>query len=88
MRAKIKLSTGKAMVSGYRWVKLPWEQTVKGKLSEGNDFIPIRCRECGCCRGKRGDEVVLPGPNAAFSTIGTVSTGWEILEGGNVLFVE
>ena len=80
MRAEIKLSTGKAMVSGYRWGRLPWEQTVEGKLSKRNDFIPIRCRECGCCRGKRGDEVVLPSSKAAFGPVGTVSTSRKLLE--------
>ncbi len=50
--------------------------------------MPIRRRKLGRSGDQSGDEVVLPGPNAAFSTIGTVSTGWEILEGGNVFVVE
>ena len=50
--------------------------------------MPIGHRKLGRSGGQCGDEMVLPGPNAAFSTVGTVSTGWEILEGGNVLFVE
>ena len=50
--------------------------------------MPMRRRKLGRSGGQGGDEVVLPCPDAAFSTIGTVSAGWEILEGGNVFVVE
>ena len=80
VRTEVELGTGKTVVSGYRWVRLPWKHTVEGKLCKGNYFIPIICRECGCCRGERSNEVVLPCSEAALGPIGTVSTSREVLK--------